>query len=265
MPEQFFYNMSEITILFLLLAIFVGSVEVGYRIGARVRSRLDEPEKSPVGALQAAGMGLIALLLAFTFSMAAQRYDARRQLVVEEANAIGTTWLRAQMLPAPFSVESADLLRRYVDVRLAFYHAGIDPLKLRQVNDESAEFHRELWAQAVAATENGTRPIPTSLFTQSLNQVIDLHAERVAAMVNRIPLSIGLLLLFIAAMTMVLTGYSCGLNGRRHFIPNAIAALLITATIVLIVDLHRPRRGMIMVSQQAMIDLRDSMSAPPPR
>lgn len=264
MSEYTLYSMSEGVIFLILLALQIVWIEAGVRIGRHVRSKLDEPSKSPVSALQAAAMGLLALLLAFTFSMAAQRYEVRRDLVVEEANAIGTTWLRAQMLPDPFKGETSDLLRRYVDNRLEFYEAGIDQEKLRRVYDNAAQFQKKLWDQAVAVVKTDIRPITTNLFIQSLNQVIDLSATRVAAMLNRIPISIGFLLVFVSVMTLGLTGYSCGLGGRRHFVPTTIAALLITATIVLIIDLHRPTQGLIEVSQQSMLDLRDSLNKPAP-
>src|SRR5262249_52033807 len=145
-------------------------------------------KESPVGAMVGSILGLLAFLLAFTFGLAASRFDTRRQTVLEEANAIGTTYLRARLLPEPQRSTLENLLREYVDVRIR----GVLENKLAEAAKRSEELQESLWSEAVkAANSKDSNPIMTSLFIQSLNETIDVHAKRVLVSVrSRIPISI---------------------------------------------------------------------------
>jgi hypothetical protein len=209
--------------------------------------------------LEAASLGLLALLLGFTFSMALTRFDTRKQLVLDEANAIGTTYLRAQLLPNPARKEVSNLLRRYVDVRLDFYQAGVNQRKLQNVDDETEKLHKALWSYAMATGGRDPRAIPTGLFIQSLNEVIDLHAKRVTAMENHVPESIFVLLSVVATLSLGLVGYGAGMGRDRNLLPMVVSVILIASVILLIMDLDRPRRGLIRVSQQGMVHLQESL------
>jgi hypothetical protein len=243
----------------IVIALFLSADEIGFRLGRREQSKSNEPTRSQVNMLQAASLGLLALLLGFTFSMALTRYDTRRQLVLDEANAIGTTYLRAQLLPEPARKEVSNLLRRYVDVRLEFYQAGISQRKLQKVDDDTEKLHGALWSYAIAAGGQDPRAIPTGLFIQSLNDVIDLHAKRVTALENHVPESIFILLLIVATLSLGLVGYGAGMGRDRNLLPAVISIILIASVILLIMDLDRPRRGLIKVSQQSMVDLQNSL------
>ena len=151
------------------------ALEGGYRLGRWRHDATSDEKDAPVGAMVAAVLGLLAFMLAFTFSMAASRFESRRQAVLEEANAIGTTYLRARLLPEPQRGEVAKLLREYVDVRVR----GIREGKIAEAVARSEELHEQLWSQATAAAEKNPGSIMTGLFIQSLNDVIDLHAKRV--------------------------------------------------------------------------------------
>ena len=252
----FFDQLPLWTILPLSLAVGLLSVELGYR-GARYRLRRDEAEKeSPVTGMVAAALGLLAFMLAFTFGLAGSRFDDRRQVLLSEANAIGTTYLRTAMLPEPMRTEARDLLREYVDIRL---EAVQQPGKLNASLSRSEELHNKLWSVAVTATEKDRSPI-TGLFVQSLNEMIDLHATRVmAGLRSRVPGMIWIVLYLLAILSMIMMGYHEGLtNSRRSII---VVALIIGFALVLflIADLDRPGQGTLQVSQQAMIDLRNSM------
>ena len=158
-------------------------------------------------------LGLLAFLLAFTFSLAAARFDTRRQTVLEEANAIGTTFLPARLLPEPQKTEAARLLREYVDVRL---RATRDD-SLQEAITSSEQLHELLWAQAAAAAEKSPTPI-TGLFIQSLNEMIDLHAKRLmVGLRSRIPFSIWIgLFAVLALLGMAAVGYQSGLSATRR-------------------------------------------------
>jgi hypothetical protein len=232
------------------------SVEVGYRVGRYRRERSSGEQPAPVGAMVAATLGLLAFMLAFTFGMAGSRFEARRQVVLLESNGIGTTYLRAGLLPEPMRSEARNLLREYVDVRLE----GTQPGKVEHALIRSRELLNRLWSQAIAATEKQPSPI-TSLFIQSLNQVIDLHAQRLmAALRSRIPGAIWLGLYVLAVLAMMALGYHVGLTSTQRSVAVIALILAFSAVLILIVDLDRPGEG-LQVSQQSMIDLKNSMSA----
>lgn len=132
MADEVFYRVDIWIILVASIVLFLVATESGFRFGRRAQTRAAEGSLSEIGTLQGAMLGLLALLLGFTFAMAMSRFEARKQLVLDESNAIGTTFLRAQLLPQPPRREISNLLRQYVDVRLALYEAGIDEKKLRQ-------------------------------------------------------------------------------------------------------------------------------------
>ena len=243
------------SILPLTVAIALLSVELGYRFASyRLRHSAGEKE-SPVGGMVGGTLGLLAFMLAFTFGLAGSRFEDRRQVLLSEANAIGTTYLRAAMLPEPMRTETQDLLREYVDVRLE----AIQPGKLDQALAKSEELHQMLWSQAVAVTGKDRSPI-TGLFIASLNEVIDLHAKRVmAGLRSRVPGVIWIVLYVLAILAMIMMGYHSGLAHSRRSI--AVVALVIgfSSVLYLIADLDRPGQGSLRVSQQTMIDLRQSM------
>jgi hypothetical protein len=195
-------------------------------------------------------------MLAFTFGLAATRFDARRMLVLEEANAIGTANLRAGLLPEPNRSEIRKLFREYVDVRLQ----AVNPDATEQAVSKSSELHRALWSQAseVAALDNHS--ILTGIFVQSLNEVIDLHAKRVMfALHNRIPELVWLVLYFIAILSMTALGYQEGLSGSRRSLAVLALAFTFSAVMLLIADLDRPQEGMLRAGQRTMLDLRESL------
>jgi hypothetical protein len=230
------------------------SVEAGYRVG-RFRSRRPHEMETPVGEMVTATLGLLAFILAFTFGLAASRFDAKRQLVVDEANAIGTTYLRADMLPAHRDDIRA-LLRAYVDVRIE----AITPDKLAAGIRRSEALQNQLWAQTVPIARSNPDSVIVGLFVQSLNDVIDLHTKRLTAAVrNRIPLAIWVALYGISVLSFAAMGYHSGLIGTSRSLVIVAVAFTFSVVIVLIADLDRSQQGFLKVSPQALIDVRQSM------
>lgn len=243
------------SILPLTITIALLSIELGYRLASYRLRHSQEEKESPVGGMVGGTLGLLAFMLAFTFGLAGSRYEDRRQVLLSEANAIGTTYLRAAMLPEPMRTETQNLLREYVDVRLE----AVQPGKLDQAIAKSEDLHNQLWAQAVAVTEKDRSPI-TGLFIVSLNEVIDLHAKRVmAGLRSRVPGVIWIVLYVLAILTMVMMGYHSGLAHSRRSIAVIALVLGFSSVLFLIADLDRPGQGALRVSQQSMIDLRRSM------
>jgi hypothetical protein len=238
------------------VAIVVLSVEAGYRLGIYRRRRSDQEKDAPVGAIVASTLGLLAFMLAFTFSLAAARFDARRMVVLEEANAIGTAYLRAGLLPQPQSAEIRKLLRAYVDARLL----AVQPGNTAKAIAMTAELHRDLWSQTTAVSDQDAHSIVTGLFVQSLNEVIDLHSKRVMlGLRNRVPELVWVALYFITMVSMSALGYQEGLAGSRRSLAVMALALTFSSVMMLVADLDRPQEGMLRVGQRSMLDLKVSL------
>lgn len=231
-------------------------IELGFRLGRFRHQRSDKEQAAPVGAVAGATLGLLAFTLAFTFGMAATRYEARKQLVLDEANAVNTTYLRAEMLPQPYRDEIQNMLREYVDVRLeAIAHRE----KLAAGVARSEELLRSLWKETVPVVEKYPSPI-NGIFITSLNLVVDLHAKRITAgMRNRIPPTIWTALYLVAFLAMMAVGYHAGLSGSQRSLATIFQALAFSAVLVLIADLDRPQEGLLEVGQEALADVQATM------
>ena len=181
--------------------------------------------------------------------------------MLDETNALGTTYLRAGLLPEPQRTEVRDLLRAYVDVRLG----DVPPAEQQRAIARLEDLQGRLWARAVAVGEQSPNSIVVGLFIESLNEMIDLHAKRVTLdLRNRIPGIIWATLYFVAILGMAVLGYHSGLAAPRRSLAILPLILTFSAVMWLIADLDRPREGYLRVSQQAMMDLRKSWRAPAP-
>jgi hypothetical protein len=240
------------------VVLLLASAEFGFRLGLRLHRAKDEARKGQIGGIQGAMLGLLALLLGFTFAMAAGRYEARRALVLQEANAIGTTYLRASLLPDAHKAAVEDLLRRYVDARLDFFYAGEDRARQDAAEQAAAKLQRELWANAVAAAKEAPSPM-TSTFISALNETIDLDATRLNTLRNHVPGAVWLLVLAVAACGCCVGGYGAGATGARSAFTITVLPLLIAVAITLIADLDRPRGGLIEIGSQPLLDLKQSL------
>jgi hypothetical protein len=244
-------------LLALVLLLVLLAVECGYRLGKRAGGGQEEKD-TPLGEMVAATLGLLAFLLAFTFGLAASRYDTRRQLLLDEANAIGTTYLRAAMLPERRD-DIRSLLKQYVDIRLDAARTHDLPSVLQR----SDAVQQQLWSHAVAIAQRSPSSIVTGLFVQSLNELIDLHAKRLTASVrNRIPLAIWISVYGVTILSFVVLGYHAGMVRTRRSPAVLPVAVTFAVVIWLIADLDRPQEGTLTVSQQALVDLRRSMNGP---
>ncbi|MFO0876082.1 MAG: hypothetical protein U0840_01815 [Gemmataceae bacterium] len=243
------------------LVLVVISIEVGYRMGKRRRRQGSPEADSAVGSMVGAIVGLLAFLLAFTFGLAASRYDSRRQIFLDEVNAIGTAYLRTDFLPPPHQEQTRDLLRRYVENRLAV----MNYTNLQQVLHESENLHTALWAQTAAVSNKDPRSIPIGLFISSINELIDLHTKRAVtiSLQARIPVVMWAVLYGITILAMSAMGYHMGLVNRQRSLLVPVFALTFSSVIFLIADLDRPHAGTIRVSQKPMIALLNTMQEKP--
>ena len=246
------YNYSLLTISLIGLVAILAAIEIGRWLGVHIGDKHDDN----VSTLEA--IGLSALMVGFTFAMSLSRFEARRDAILAEANAIGTTALRARLLPEQHRKEVLELLRDYVKIRLDLTHHPATAADLVAATQRSNTLQEKLWqqAEAMAAIDRGV--VPTGFFIQTLNEMIDDQAKRLAAIRNRVPNVVQLALFGIIACGF--TGYATGLDKRRSRLPVYVMGLLAGAVILLILDLDRPGAGFIEVSQQPMIDTASSIA-----
>lgn len=248
---------SDWTALLVVGAILFLATELGYRLGRRHTPERRKAHQGQSGALQGALLGLLGLLLGFTFAMAVGRYEARKQLVLDEANAIGTAWLRAAFLEDKASVRAS--LQDYIAARLAGAAVEFDsPIYAEQLA-RSENNQAAMWRATVGEIRVHNTPA-VSLFTAALNDLIDLDSKRQAALRNHVPATVWLLLLLVAATVCGTTGYATSLgDSGRHVLSMIILPALLTVVITIIADLDNPRRGLIKVNQQSMLDLQKTL------
>ncbi|HYV07901.1 MAG TPA: hypothetical protein VFB82_25135 [Blastocatellia bacterium] len=260
MPDDVLYGFfgNQWMVFLLTAAVMLAVAEVGYRIGLRLYAAKDEGRKRQIGGIQAAVLGLLGLLLGFTFAMALQRYDMRRGLVIQEASAIGTTYRRASLLPAAHQAPVQDLLRQYVDARLKYWPLVDDPSMLAEGKRLIAGMQTELWKHATEAANEAPNDI-TGLFISSLNETIETDAKRMAATRAIIPAAVWLLVIVVAGFGCMTTSYGAGADGTRTKLAGVLLPLLITVVILLIFDIVHPQIGLIRIGQQALVDLQQSM------
>ncbi len=255
-------DVLPVPLLFLLLvAVAIAIHEGSYRLGAwhgRVRpTETEGPTELLVGAI----LALMGFLLATTTALAADRFDARRALVVDEANAIETTFLRAGYLAEPASGEIRTLLREYAPLRINV----LDPLAYERNLAASKEMGEELWAHAEAvARTDGDRPV-VAIFVESLNEAIDVAAAREAALDNgRVPETVVWFLLLGAGLSAGIVGYNSGLKRRRGVVGAVALIVLLAAALTFVIDLDRPRDGLLRVSQEPLETLIQEMGPTQP-
>jgi hypothetical protein len=250
---------------FSIAGLFFGMLlfsELGRRIGLAKLARDSEGLAKGADAAEAAVFALLGLFLAFTFFGAASRFEDRRHLINEEANAIGTAYLRIDLLPGDARPELKDLFRRYLDTRFATYRNVADQAATQAKLAEGAALQREIWTKAVSASLRPEAPTQAAiLLVPALNQMIDITATRVMAARNHPPNIVFLLLAGLCLVGALLVGYGTSLNKDRSWLHTLVFAAILSLTTYVIVDLEFPRLGLIRIdsADQAFVDLRDSM------
>ena len=237
-----------------LLTIGLGlfAVELGFRLGSYWKQRHPEEQESHIGAMIYATFSLWAFLLAFLVGISVNRFDERRMLVIEEANSIGTTYLRAGYLPEPYADQSRVLLREYADERLKIVEVNT----YTAARERSEEIQPKLWAIAqILASAQPEKPV-LALYIESLNQIIDLHSLRMTALTSaRIPFTIYIGMYLVAMLGLIMLGFQSGISGTRDLIVTIVLILIFSSVMLLIIDLDRPWGGLLRVNQQPMINL----------
>jgi uncharacterized membrane protein len=251
--QRLFTDTSLWLAAFILLLLLACAAE----IGALLRTRLgrDTVERSDgEGYLLSAVLALLGLLIAFTFSLAIARFDARRELVVNEGNAIGTAWLRAGLAGGAEGAAFQHAVADYTDVRLGLSR-GADPAKVEVATSASQTI---VWSHVKNAIAGTPPPVAATIITAT-TEMFDAASSRKAERAARIPAQVLLVLVLYAVAAATIVGYVMRAGGRRHRAITLILFFLLTLALTLILDLDRPTSGAITVSQQPMLDVRASM------
>jgi hypothetical protein len=247
-------------------ALFLGMLllfDIGRSIGIARLARDPGGVANGAGSIEAAVFGLLGLLLAFTFSGAASRFEERRHLITEEANAIGTAYLRIDLLPADVQPQLRDLFRRYVDTRLQASRDADDASATRAVIATSTQLQRQIWEKSVAASRQPELPNSVAtLVIPALNQMIDITTTRAVARQNHPPTVIYLLLAGLSLLSALLAGYVMSDTKVRSWFYMLIISGTISLTFYVIIDLEFPRLGLIHIdaADQTLVDLKSSMN-----
>ena len=256
-----FFRLSTWELWLIVAAIVLGFVAVGYLTGRFLRQR-DETLREPVGIVQGAFFALVGLILAFGLTLAIGRYDTRRAAVVDDANTIGTTYLRAQTLAEPVRDDSLRLLREYTDASLALSKAVPTTDGFARAVAREDVIQRRLWSLAGDSLAGRPQDSAPRLYVETLNEMIDQQTVRIAALNNRIPNAVLFLEVFGAAFAFGLLALYTAMHGRGATTV-VLAGALVTMLLLVIFDLDRPTRGLIRVPDTPLTALRAEMKLPP--
>jgi hypothetical protein len=245
---------TDIALVFSLLAI----AEVMFRVGRSLRRRADEHVRSQTTAAQASSLGMLALILGFTLSMADARFDARRTMLLREATAAGTTYLRTDYLPEPARSESRALLRDYVKVRRAYARASAAEAVVEVSRARAIQV--QLWARAAITARAHLDSALVGHYVEALNEMIDLEETRDVVVLARLPPTVMMLLFLVALVAVGISGYAAGLGGRRAAVTLVVMPTLIALACAIVADLERARAGYIATGDLPMQRLEESMS-----
>ncbi|MFL5950557.1 MAG: hypothetical protein ACJ74M_03040 [Gaiellaceae bacterium] len=256
-----FFRLTSLELGLLVFAVVFGATGIGIVLGVRMRHR-SEHLHAPLGVLQSALLGLVGLVLAFGLALAVGRYESRRAAVVDDANAIGTTYLRAELLPEPIRTHSLRGLVRYTDSEIRLSRSVPTSAGARLAVAAGQELQRGLWklaGEAIAQAPNASAP---RLYVETLNEMIDMQTVHVAALKNRVPGPVLAVELISGTLALGLLAFYLALLGRG-VLPVWLAAGLVGLLLLVTFDLDRPVRGLITVPSTPLTNLRASMQLPP--
>ncbi|QTH62748.1 hypothetical protein J1N51_08135 [Psychrosphaera ytuae] len=241
------YEFSTIVIAVTLFFAISAANELGYGVGRYVQRRTTDEVKSLTGSIQGSILGLLALLLGFTFSMSMQKYDARTQALIEEAATIQQAQIGASLLPTKQQDEIRSLLSQYIETKQELAHISVIEHTQRQSQlKQVREIQYQLWQLS-----NDTQLAP------EIRSIIRADFKRDAQINNHVPDIVLYLLFFVFVTAVTILGYSAGLSGKRLTVPIALVSILITLIVYIIIDLDRPKRGLIKTELTPLMSISD--------
>lgn len=234
------------------------AIELGNQTSTYVRIQEDTHRKEQMVAIRDGLFVLVSLLLGFTLALAVPRFNERRSLLIEEADAIEATYLRATTLPQPYGDHARQLLRQYVETRLEFDAAALEPARIAEASKHARQVQEELWEGVTELTKTDRSSVMAS-YMSSLNEMIELHGKRLAALENRIPLTIWLMIVSVSLIAVFARGLTLA---RRFWLTLALAPVTIALVVALIADLDTPSSGFIRLDNRAMLRLKADINGP---
>ncbi len=257
-------DVLPVWVLFLVtIGLVVVSVEIGFRLGRTVRRKTEDERESPASSIAGVILGLQAFMLAFTFSIVSDRYDAKRTLVLEEANVIRTTWNRADFLPEPDRTKAKALLQEYLERRIAVMNKR-DMGFARESLPHALRIQQQLWDMAVAHSRTDLNSDIGALYVDSVNEITELHASRVwLGLHARIPTAIWVALLSLLTLGMIGLGYHCAIADSRRSRVVPFLAIAFSLVVALIASLDYPGGKIMPVPPQALESVLSEMKVVP--
>jgi hypothetical protein len=245
---------------FLLFAIVaLLCYEAGFRVGRWWQDRVPGEQEGPTDVLVGALLALMAFLLAVTMTMASDRFDTRRGMVLAEANAIGQAYLQSDYLPEPSAEAMKELFREYLPLRIV----PADRSQLPANIERSRDMHAQMWALFAEVVKTGHSPDLMSSLGGSLTDIVNLEETRVTAgLYARVPETVLWLLIIGSILSLAMVGYSAGVKGHRSIISAVVLVLALGIVIALVMDLDRPQDGLVNVSQQPLLDVQRWIGLP---
>jgi len=264
-----FFDLIPIGLLLIgTIAIMVLFIEYGFRLGQKAQGGAKKAQTSQVRAIMGAGLGLLAFMLAFTFSTAQSHFEVRVQSLAEEARIARNAYMQADLLPEPRRSDAKQLLKKYIKLRAGISMVSGNNItqKIAELLRQSEQIQHDLWVLAVGSDSQGSITPGLagreSQFMTSVLALSDVHYTRVhSAIMNRIPFTIWMTLYLMAALSMVIMGYQAGLTERRSPVATVTLAIAFSAVIILITDLDRPVMSFFEINKQLLVDLHEYMEA----
>lgn len=255
----FLDHLPQWLIFIILIAISLLAIETGHRLGIWRNRKGHEPE-GPLGTVVAAVLALFAFIIALSFSAAGNRFEERKQALLEEVNAIGTAYLRAGLIPEPQSSNTRRLLRDYVEIRLGMYQALGREETMKAIQNQTERMQQKIWSQVTELVQAGHDSPVTALFISSINEVFDMHTARVVLGAEfRIPPLVWYTLALVTILAMGTVGYFFGMGGKKSLFASIALSMSFALVILLIYDFDKPGEGLIVVNQQPMLELYESL------
>ena len=246
-----FYLIDHRLIALAIVVLLAASCEIGFRLGYRSKDS-KESYRSLMSGTSAAMLGLLGLLLGFSLSMAVSRWDVRHDIIVNEANAIGTIWLRAGLLEEPLSSDLRDTMREYTEARIALGVSRGDRAALQAAQSKSESLHASIWSIVESANQPGHSNAVLSSMINAANEVIDIHELRLTSIGNYLPAPLFLLLITVAAVSMGFLAWAFGAANQGGRTAIVMLGLLIGVVLLLIMDVNRPQRGRINIGVESL-------------
>jgi len=256
-----FFSLPSWVVALLLIAVIGGATVAGFATGRYLRKH-QATLREPFGVLQGALLGVVGLILAFGLTLAVGRYEDRRAATVSEANAIGTTYLRAQLIAEPQRTRSIALLRNYTDLAVQVSHEVPASAGMRRTTAAEGALQRRLWSLAGESIRGAPVASAPRLYVDSLNATFDAQGTRLSSLTNRVPGAVLALEVIAAALAIGLLALHISVLGRG-LVAMLAAAALITLLLLVTFDLDRPTRGVIKVPATPLLSVRASMVLPP--